>query len=148
MKTSPEYLDGHYFLMPNSVFDLELSTKAIAVYAYLMRLENRKTHLCWAKQETIGAAVGIKSPTTVRGALTELEEKGLIYRDDGTMNLNGKVVNGIQRFTIRPIDDAILNWQYEQIEKLTHAADEQKKLTLIENYNTQHPDDPIRFRAT
>lgn len=148
MKTSPEYLDGHYFLMPNSVFDLELSAKAIAVYAYLMRLENRKTHLCWAKQETIGSAVGIKSPKTVRDALAELERKELIYRESNPKKHDGQMQNGVQRFTIRPIDDAIQHRQWEQFEKLTHAASEQKKLTLIENYNTQHPDDPIRFRAT
>ena len=80
MKTSPEYLDGHYFLMPNSVFDLGLSAKAIAVYAYLMRLENRKTHLCWAKQKTIGSAVGIRSEKTVAKSLDELETKELICR--------------------------------------------------------------------
>ena len=49
MKTSPAYMEGKYFILPNEVFSLGLSTNAIAVYAYLMRLEDRKTNVCWAK---------------------------------------------------------------------------------------------------
>ena len=63
------------------------------------------------------------------------------------MNHNGQMVNGIQKFTIRPIEDAVQHRQWEQFEKLTQAAEEKKTLTLIENYNAQHPDDPVRFSA-
>ena len=62
---------GNYFVLPNEIFSLDLSANAIAVYAYLMRLEDRKTHICWAKQKTIGDAVGIKSNKTVAKALSD-----------------------------------------------------------------------------
>jgi len=148
LKTSKEYMNGRYFILPNELFSLELSAKSIAVYAYLMYLENRKTHLCWAKQKTIGNAIGIKSEKTVAKALEELEEKELIYRESMSMNHNGQMVNGIQKFTIRPIDDAVQHKQWQQFENIGRAAEEKKLLTRIENYNAQHPEDPVQFTAS
>ena len=148
LKTSEEYMRGNYFVLPNELFSLELSAKSIAVYAYLMRLENKKNHICWAKQKTIGNAVGIKSNKTVAKALSELEDKELIYRENMSMDHNGKKVNGIQKFTIRPINDAVQHKQWRQFENMGSAADEKKLLTQIENYNARHPDDPVRFTAS
>ena len=113
---------GNYFVLPNEIFSLDLSANAIAVYAYLMRLEDRKTHSCWAKQMTIGKAVGIKSEKTVADALKELEEKELIYRESMPMEHNGKTVNGIQKFTIRPIDDAVQHKQWKQFDSIGRVA--------------------------
>ena len=148
LKTSEEYMRGKYFILPNELFSLELSAKSIAVYAYLMYLEDRKTHSCWAKQMTIGKAVGIKSEKTVADALKELEEKELIYHESMPMEHDGKKVNGIQKFTIRPIDDAVQHKQWKQFENIGRAADEKKLLTRIENYNAQHPKDPVYFTTS
>lgn len=145
MKTSPAYMEGKYFILPNDVFSLGLSANVIAVYAYLMRLEDRKTNVCWAKQQTIGNAVGIKSPKTVAKALAELEDAELIYREPTTMNHNGKKVNGVQMFTIRPIEDALQHHQWLQMENLSRAAAAQKTEARITKYNEKHPDKPIRI---
>ena len=144
MKTSPEYMKGNYFIMPNEIFAFGLSPNAIAVYAYLMRLEDRKTNVCWAKQQTIGSAVGIKSPKTVAKALVELEDAELIYREPTTMNHNGKKVNGVQLFTIRPIEDAISHHQWMQMENLTRAAAAQEAQTRVTEYNAKHPGKPVK----
>lgn len=143
MKTSPAYMEGKYFILPNDVFSLGLSANAIAVYAYLMRLEDRKTNVCWAKQQTIGNAVGIKSPKTVAKALAELEDAELIYREPTTMNHNGKKVNGVQMFTIRPIEDAISHYQWLQMESLSLAAAAQEAEDRVAKYNARHPDMPV-----
>ena len=138
-------MEGKYFILPNDIFSLALSTNAIAVYAYLMRLEDRKTNVCWAKQQTIGSAVGIKSPKTVAKALAELEDAELIYREPTTMNHNGKKVNGVQLFTIRPIEDAISHHQWVQMENLSRAAAAQEAETRITKYNAKHPDKPVKI---
>ena len=143
MKTSPAYMEGKYFILPNDVFSLGLSTNSIAVYAYLMRLEDRKTNVCWAKQQTIGNAVGIKSPKTVAKALAELEDAELIYREPTTMNHNGKKVNGVQMFTIRPIEDALQHHQWAQMENLSRAAAAQEVEDRVAKYNARHPDRPV-----
>lgn len=144
MKTSPEYMEGKYFILPNEIFSLALSANAIAVYAYLMRLEDRKTNVCWAKQQTIGSAVGIKSPKTVAKALVELEDAELIYREPTMMNHNGKKVNGVQLFTIRPIEDAISHHQWVQMENLSRAAAAQEAEARVAKYNARHPDTPVK----
>ena len=48
-----------YFPLPNEIFSLGLSTGEIAVYAYLMYCEDRKTFQCHPSYKTIGKAVGI-----------------------------------------------------------------------------------------
>ena len=138
-------MQGHYFIMPNEIFTFGLSSDAISVYAYLMRLENRKTNVCWAKQETIAHAIGVKSKKTVAKALTELEDAQLIYREPSTMKHDGKKVNGVQLFTIRPIEEAVSHQQYLLMEQLSKDSAEQKVEARITKYNARHPDKPIRI---
>lgn len=53
-----------YFPLPNEIFCLGLSSGEIAVYAYLLRCENRKTFQCHPSYKTIGNAVGMsKTPS-------------------------------------------------------------------------------------
>lgn len=42
-----------YFKMPNCLFSLGLSSGEIAVYAYLLRCENRETYTCYPSAKTI-----------------------------------------------------------------------------------------------
>ena len=67
----------HYYLVPNEVFNLGLSSHEIAVYNYLLRCENRRTYQCHPSYRTIGRAVQL-SENTVRKYVAGLEEKGLI----------------------------------------------------------------------
>ena len=61
----------NYFPLPNEVFALGLSPGALAVYSYLMYIEDRTTYQCHASYKTIGKAVNM-SPNTVRKYVTEL----------------------------------------------------------------------------
>ena len=58
-----------YFPLPNEIFSLGLSTGEIAVYAYLMYCEDRKTFQCHPSYKTIGKAVGM-SENTVKNMWT------------------------------------------------------------------------------
>ena len=49
---------GNFFSLPNEIFLLGLSPGELAVYCYLRRCENQKTHQCWPSYKTIGEAVG------------------------------------------------------------------------------------------
>ena len=44
---------GNFFSLPNEVFLLGLSAGELAVYSFLKRCENRKTHQCWPSIKTI-----------------------------------------------------------------------------------------------
>ena len=45
---------GNFFSLPNEVFLLGLSAGELAVYSFLTRCENRKTHQCWPSCKTMG----------------------------------------------------------------------------------------------
>ncbi|MDE6838021.1 MAG: helix-turn-helix domain-containing protein, partial [Acutalibacter sp.] len=67
----------NFFPLPNAIFSLGLSTGELAVYAYLMYCEDRKSHQCWPSYKTIGRAVGM-SRNTVQKYVRELEYKAVI----------------------------------------------------------------------
>ena len=42
-----KYESGNFFSLPNEIFLLGLNAGELAVYSFLRRCENRKTHQCW-----------------------------------------------------------------------------------------------------
>ena len=44
----------NYFPLPNEIYQLGLSHGAIAVYGYLLRIEDRRTYQCHPSYATIG----------------------------------------------------------------------------------------------
>ena len=66
----------NFFPLPNAIFDLGLTAEEIAVYAFLMKCEDRRTYTCYPSYKTIGRAIG-KSKNTVIKYVNLLEEKGL-----------------------------------------------------------------------
>ena len=49
--------------MPNEIFSLGLNSGEIAVYAYLMSCEDRKTFQCYPSYNTIGKALDMSKNT-------------------------------------------------------------------------------------
>ena len=97
----------NFFPLPNVIFSLGLSTGELAVYAYLIYCEDRKSHQCWPSYKTIGRAVGM-SENTVRKYVRELEYKTLILTEPTKYESeSGQVRNGNLIFTILPIQGAV-----------------------------------------
>ncbi len=97
----------NFFSLPNAIFSLGLSAGELAVYAYLMYCEDRKSHQCWPSYKTIGRAVSM-SENTVRKYVRELEYKTLIISEPTKYESeSGQVRNGNLIFTILPIQEAI-----------------------------------------
>ena len=109
----------NYFPLPNEIYSLGLSAGAIAVYGFLMRIENRQTYQCTASYRTIGHATGM-SVNTVRKYVVELEERGLITTERTTVTTrDGRTLNGCLRYYILPIQMSIEQFYARQL----HAAD-------------------------
>ena len=103
----------NYFPLPNDIFCLNFSPGAFAVYSFLMKCEDRKTHQCYPSYKTIGNAVDM-CPNTVRKCVGELEDKHLIRTERTTVTTKaGQKRNGNLKYTICPIEEAIRH----QIEK-------------------------------
>ena len=97
----------NYFPLPNEIFVLGLNAGEIAVYAYLLFCENRKTFQCWPSCRSIGRATGM-SVNTVRKHIRSLEAKGLIATEPTTItDRYGCRRNGNLLFTIRPIAEVV-----------------------------------------
>ena len=98
----------NFFPMPNAIFDLGLTAEEIAVYAFLMRMEDRKTFQCYPSFETIGKAVGIRSKNTVMKYVRMLEEKELIETEHTVVeHRDGTLKNGNLMYKILPIKQAV-----------------------------------------
>ena len=125
----------HYYLVPNEVFNLGLSSHEIAVYNYLLRCEDRRTYQCHPSYHTIGRAVQL-SENTVRKYVAGLEEKGLIHTEPSTITTkDGRVRNGSLIYTIRPIQEAMeqnYQRQFRQAEESVERARVQKRLAELE----------------
>ena len=94
---------GDYFPLPQTIFRLDLSTGEIAVYAFLMYCEDRKTFQCHPSYATIGEATGM-SKNTVKKYVESLERKGFIYTEPTKVKTkDGRTHNGSLLYTLRPI---------------------------------------------
>ncbi len=122
---------GNFFSLPNEVFLLGLSAGELAVYSFLKRCENRKTHQCWPSIKTIGQAVGM-SENTVRKYLRRLEERELITTEPTeVVTKTGEKRNGNLLFTLRPIGEVIDDHYASQLEELELAAERQRVAKLL-----------------
>ena len=107
------------FTLPNELYMLKLSPGAIAVYSYLLCIENRETHQCYPSYKTIGEHIGCRSVNTVKKYVTELEDKGLITTEHRTRTTpDGQIQNSTLLYTIRPIQEAVDLYNDQQMAQL------------------------------
>ena len=98
----------NYFPLPNEIFDFGLHSTAIAIYAYLMKLENRDDFACFPAYKTIANAIGVGSKTTVAKYVRELEDKCLIETEQRkSITKDGMKRDSTLLYHIRPIQEAI-----------------------------------------
>ena len=122
---------GNFFSLPNEVFLLGMSAGELAVYSFLKRCENRKTHQCWPSIKTIGQAVGM-SENTVRKYIRRLEERELITTEPTEVitRASGRR-NGNLLFILRPIQEVINQYYDHQMEQLELATERQHVAKLL-----------------
>lgn len=114
---SSQNKEKHYFILPNEIFCLGLSSGEISVYSFLLRCENRKTYQCYPSYRTIGQALKM-STNTVRKYVKSLEDKCLISTErTEIITKDGIKRNGSLLYTIRPIAEAIEYFHNEQLSK-------------------------------
>lgn len=115
----PQHKLRNRFTLPNELYMLKLSPGAIAVYSYLLCIENRETHQCYPGYKTIGDRIGCRSVNTVKKYVTELEEKALIATEHRTRTMpDGQIQNSTLLYTIRPIQEAVDLYNERQMAQL------------------------------
>ena len=125
----------HYYLVPNEVFNLGLSSHEIAVYNYLLRCEDRRTYQCHPSYRTIGRAVQL-SENTVRKYVQELEERGLVRTErTSIITRDGRKQNGSLLYTILPIQLVVEQFYQEQFNAADIALEQQRIEKLMVQRN-------------
>jgi len=120
------------YSIPNEIMMLGISAGALAVYNYLLYVEDRKTYQCYPSYKTIGKALKIKSKGTVAKYVRGLEDKCLIYTEPTEVILkDGKKRNGNLKYTIRPIQDALEHFYHEQMQENALAMQREKVAELL-----------------
>ena len=99
---------GNFFPIPNEIFNMDLTASEIALDAFLIRMEDRKTFEYYPSFETIGKAVGIRSKNTVMKYVRMLEEKELIETEHTVVeHRDGTRRNGNLMYKMLPIKQAV-----------------------------------------
>lgn len=126
---------SNYFPLPNKVFSLGLCSGEIAVYAYLMFCEDRKTYQCHPSYKTIGQAIGV-SKNTVKKYVDKLVDKQLITTaPTSVITSKGEKRNGNLRYTILPVQKAVDYFHERQLRELDTQLLCQRAKRIAEDYD-------------
>lgn len=97
----------NYFRLPNDIFNMDLCAGEIAVYAFILRMENRRTYTCFPSYKTIGRALNM-SKNTVAKYVHSLADKRLIeFEQTSVTDKSGKKRNGNLQYKVLPISVAM-----------------------------------------
>lgn len=107
-----------FFSLPTEIFMLKLPPSAFMVYAYLLLIEDRKTHTCHPSYNTIATATGVSKNTAMK-SISVLLEAGLITVEPSSyFDRHGMKWKGNNLYTILPIHSAVGIFHQLQLRKL------------------------------
>ena len=127
----------NYYPLPKVLCQLGLSPGEIAVYSFLMYCENRTTYQRYPSYRTIGEAVGM-SRNTVAKYVRQLEEKGLIRTEK-----DGRRRNGSLLYTILPPEQAVEQFNRQQLAKAEAAAERRRIQDTLAKQAAEAPPSPL-----
>ena len=108
----------NFFTLPNEIFLLKLPPSAFMAYAYLLLIEDRKTHTCHPSYNTIAAGTGLSKNTALK-SINALLAAGLITVEPSNyFDRRGMKWNGNNLYTILPIHSAVNVFYQRQLRKL------------------------------
>lgn len=126
---------GKFFTLPNEIFLLNLPLSAFMVYAYLLLIEDRRTHTCHPSYSTIAAATGMSRNTVIR-SIGILVEKHLVTMEHSQyLDQHGMKWNGNNLYSILPTQRAVEAFHQRQLCHLDLDA-QRRKLHRLREYRT------------
>ena len=108
----------NFFTLPNEIFLLRLPPSAFMIYAYLLLIEDRKTHSCHPSYNTIAADTGLSKNTALK-SIGDLLETGLITVEPSSYyDKLGMKWRGNNLYSILPIHSAVDTFHRRQLRQL------------------------------
>ena len=111
--------DQNFFTLPNEIFLLKLPPSAFMVYAYLLLIEDRRTHTCHPSYNTIAAATGMSRNTVIKSVGILLDKHLIAMECTSYFDGHGLKWNGNNLYTILPTlcsVDEFYQQQFRQLE--------------------------------
>lgn len=131
--------DEKFFTLPNEVFLLNLSPSAFLVYAYLLLIEDRRTHTCHPSYNTIATTTGLAKNTAMKSIGTLLE-MGLITAESSSyFDKCGMKWKGNSLYTILPVRATVDTFHRQQFCQLELEAERKRVLRQQAEYDRRHP---------
>jgi len=130
---------GKFFTLPNEIFLLNLPPSAFTVYAYLLLIENRRTHTCHPSYNTIAAETGLSKNTALK-SIGVLLEMGLItVKSSSYFDQHGMKWKGNNLYTILPIRTAVEEFHQRQLSQLELDAECRRIRKQQTKHNRRRP---------
>ena len=128
-----------FFTLPNEMFLLKLSPSAFVVYAYLLLIEDRRTHNCHPSYNTIATATGLAKNTAMKSINTLLEIELIAVESSSYFDKRGMKWKGNNLYTILPVRAAVDAFHHRQLRQLELDTERQRTLRRQEEYDRRHP---------
>ena len=113
---------GKFFTLPNEIFLLNLPPSAFMVYAYLLLIEDRRTHTCHPSYNTISAATGMSKNTVIKFIGVLLEKHLVTMEHSQYLDQRGMKWNGNNLYTVLPTQRAVEAFHQRQLFQLELEA--------------------------
>ena len=108
----------NFFSLPNEIFLLKLPPSAFMVYAYLLLIEDRKTHTCHPSYNTIATATGMSKNTALKSISVLLETELITVEPSSYFDKRGMKWKGNNLYTILPVHSAAGIFHQRQLRRL------------------------------
>ena len=131
--------DKKFFTLPNEVFLLRLSPSAFVVYAYLLLIEDRRTHTCHPSYNTIAATTGLAKNTVMKGISTLSEMELITVESSSYFDKRGMKWKGNNLYTILPVRAAVDTFHQRQLRQLELDVERRRVIRRQQEYDRRHP---------
>lgn len=117
---------GKFFTLPNEIFLLNFPPSAFMAYAYLLLIEDRRTHTCHPSYSTIAAATGMSRNTAIKSIGVLLEKHLVTMEHSQYLDRRGMKWNGNDLYTILPTQGVVDAFHQRQLCLLELEAQRRK----------------------
>ena len=128
-----------FFTLPNEIFLLRLPPSAFLVYAYLLLIEDRRTHTCHPSYNTIAATTGLAKNTAIKSVSTLLEMGLIAVESSSYFDKRGMKWKGNNLYTILPVRSAVDTFHRQQLRQLELDTEHRRVLRQQAEYDRCHP---------
>lgn len=130
--------DRKFFTLPNEIFLLNLPPSVFMVYAYLLLIEDRRTHTCHPSYNTIAAVTGLVKNTAMKSINTLLEMGLIAVEHSSYFDQRGMKWTGNNLYTILPTQRAVDAFHQQQLDQLELAVARRRVRKRQKAYDHRH----------